>query len=223
MALGFTTKNVDFSNPLSSGAASLNISSLVTKGSLVNIDTNETYKFLFNPTTIKSSGMRAVYDEKNVAFRSHPKLQYKHTTGKEWTFQLYLNAASSGAQSLISVIPTSRNLNDDTAFLESLVYPLDNKGIENRRPPKIRFVWSKIANVKVVVLEIGTVYQKFNFRLQQQVTLVDVTLKEDPETSVTSNLVRERGSMGRPGLLGSLLDELPTGVGSSLDSITSYI
>lgn len=224
MPAGFTTKGIDFSSPQKATLGiGLNPAGLIAKASLVNLDTNETYKFLFNPTTVKNPPVKAVYHEKNVAFRSHPRLQYSHTSGKDWVFQLYLNSISSGAQSVINILAISRNINNDTAFLESLVYPLANRGIKNRRPPKVRFVWPKLANVKVRVMEVGTAYQQFNFRLQQKVTLIDLVLREDPDTSVTSNLVRQRGANNRPGLLGALLDKLPPGVGEAVDTVTSII
>lgn len=219
MGLGFTTKSIDFSDPLKT--ITPNISGLIAKASLVNLDTNETYKFLFNPTEIKKPAIQAVYEKHNVMFRSHPKYQYKYTEGAEWVFQLYLHGASSGAQNALNILSLSRNLNNDTAFLESLVYPLANKGIKDRRPPRVRFVWPNLANVRVIVTSVGTTHQKFNFRLQQMMTVVDVTLAEDPDVGTTSNLVRQAGATGRPGLLGALLDKLPADIGGVVDKVTS--
>lgn len=218
---GFTTKSIDFSNPLKQ--VNFNLNSLLARASLVNLDTNETYQFLFNPNEVKQPPTKAVYEEVNVAFRSHPKLHYKHTSGAEWVFSLYLSSTSGNSSNLLSIVNLSRNLNNDTAFLQSLVYPIEAQGIRNRRPPIVRFVWPNLANVRVRVMEVGTTYQKFNARLQQQITMVDLVLKEDPERNQTSNLVRQRGATGRPGLLGALLDKLPAGVGEAVDSIDSFI
>lgn len=221
MALGFTTKSIDFANPLK--AASFNIAPLLNKGSIVNLDTNETYQFMFNPTEIRQPDIKAIYDEANVAFRSHPKLRYKYTTGAEWVFTLYLNSISSNGQNVINLLPLSKNINNDVSFLKSLVYPIEAEGIENRRPPNCRFVWPKLANVRVRVMSVSTLYQKFNFQLQQQVTSIDLVLRENPENNQTSNLIRTRGANGRPGLLGSLIDSLPSGVGDAVDKINSFI
>lgn len=222
MPLGFTTKSIDFSNPTKS-LLNVNIGPILAKANLVNLDTSETYKFIFNPTELKKNPITAVYEKKNIAFRSHPKYQYKYTDSSEWTFTLYLHATSSGAQSVFNLIGTSKNLNNDVAFLESLVFPLANKGIKDRRPPRVRFVWPNLVNQEVIVLSVGTVYKKFNFRLQQHITMVDITLAEVVPQSVTSNLVRQRGATGRPGLLGALLDKLPKGIGDAVDKISSYL
>lgn len=219
--VGFTTKSIDFSNPLKS--VGINLNALLAKGSLVNLDTNETYQFVFNPSEVKRPEIKAVYDETNVMFRSHPRLRYKYTSGADWVFTLYLSATSGNSSNLLSVFNQSRNLNNDTAFLESLVYPIEAQGIENRRPPIVRFVWPNLANVRVRVMSVGTTYRKFNARLQQQVTLVDLVLREDPEQGVTSNLVRQRGATGRPGLLGAVLDKLPSGVAEAVDNLDSFI
>ncbi|GAB1376897.1 hypothetical protein MASR1M48_17490 [Lactococcus petauri] len=219
--VGFTTKSIDFSNPLKS--VGVNLNALLAKGSLVNLDMNKTYQFVFNPTEIKQPEIKAVYDETNVMFRSHPRLRYKYTSGSDWVFTLYLSSTSGNSSNLLSVFNQSRNLNQDTAFLQSLVYPISGQGLANRRPPIVRFVWPNIANVRVRVMSVGTTYKKFNMRLQQQVTMIDLVLREDPEKNVTSNLVRERGATGRPGLLGALLDKLPTGVSEAIDNIDSFI
>lgn len=218
--VGFTTKSIDFSDPLKS--AGLNLGALVTRASMVNLDTNETYQFLFNPEEVRNPDVKAVYDEANVAFGTQPRLRYKHTTGVDWVFTLYLSSTSSNAQGVLSFLSLSRNLNNDTAFLQSLVYPIESVGIKNRRPPNVRFVWPDLANVKVRVMSVGTHYQKFNFRLQQQITAVDIVLRENPDKQVQSNMVRTRGSNGRPGLIGDLLDKLPSGVSDAVDSVTSF-
>lgn len=218
--VGFTTKSIDFSDPLKS--AGINLGAITTKASLVNLDTNETYEFLFNPEEVRTPDIKAVYDEANVAFGSQPRLRYKYTTGVDWVFTLYLSSTTSNAQNAINFLSLSRNLNNDTAFLQSLVYPIEGTGIKDRRPPNVRFVWPDLANVKVRVMSVGTHYRKFNFRLQQQITAIDIVLRENPDKQVTSNLVRTRGSNSRPGLLGSLLDKLPSGVADAVDNIGSF-
>lgn len=223
MPLGFTTKSIDFTNPVNATRAlGLNLSGLVAKASLVNMDTNETYKFMYNPTELKSRVV-PFWAKQEVMFRSHPRWQYKSTDAKEWKFQLYLHANSSGAQGLINIIPLSKNINKDLAFLESLCYPIAGKGLAKRRPPRVRFVWPQLANVPVIITEVGATYKKFNFRLQQQITMVDVFMMEDPDKNITSNDVRLRGSTGRPGLLGAVLDLLPSGIGNASETIGNTV
>ncbi len=215
MPLGFTTKSLDF------GSIGFNPSGLIKKASLVNLDTNETYKFMFNPTEIRRS-IRPQYAQRNVMFRSSNKWQYRFTESPEWRFTLYLHSTSSGAQGVINILPLSANLNDHTAFLDSLCFPINAQGLENRRPPRVRFVWPKLANVPVIVTEVSTTFQKFNFLLQQQVTAVEITLREDHETNITSNMVREAGSTGIPGLLGSVLGAIP-GASSVVKAVASFV
>ena len=220
--LPFRVPSIDLSNPLNASNLVNNLGPLLTKASLVNLDTNETYGFLFNPTEVQQAPIKAVYDEKNIAFRSHPKYQYKYTSAKTYLFQLYLSSTSSNAQNVTTILPLSRNLNNDTSYLESLVYPLNATGIANRRPPRVRFVWPNLINQKVLVTSVGVTYRKFNFRLQQQITLVDLELVEIVDRSRTSNEVRQRGANNRPGAIGAVLDILPSSIGDAIDKAASF-
>lgn len=222
--VGFTSKSIDFSNPISATQSiGLNLGGLIPKASLVDLDRLRTYSFQFNPETLKQPDVEAVYDNAEIAFRSHQRMRYKHTKSGTWVFQLYLNSISAAGGSVINIINLSKNLNDDIAFLRSLVHPLEGDGIENRRPPIVRFVWPNTVNQRVRVLRVGSVYQQFNFRLQAKVVAIDITLQEDPLTNQTANLVADRANTGRPGLLGSVLDKLPEGFGNALDSLDSFI
>lgn len=222
--VGFTSKSIDFSDPFKAVQnIALDLGGLIPKASLVNLDTQRTFTFQFNPETLRQPDVEAVYDNAEIAFRSHQKMRYKHTKSGQWTFQLYLNSISASGGSVIKIINLSKNLNGDVAFLKSLVYPLEGTGIENRRPPIVRFVWPNTVNQRVRVLRVGSLYQQFNIRLQAKVVLMDITLQEDPETNQTSNLVVERASTGRPGLLGDVLDKLPSGFTDIVDKIDSFI
>ncbi|MEE8150649.1 MAG: hypothetical protein V3T43_02895 [Nitrosomonadaceae bacterium] len=221
---GFSTKSIDFSNPVkATQSIGLNLGGLVPKASLVDLDRLRTYTFQFNPETLKQPDVEAVYDNAEVAFRSHQRMRYKHTKSGQWVFQLYLNSISANGGSVINIINLSKNLNEDIAFLRSLVHPLQGSGIENRRPPIVRFVWPNTVNQRVRVLRVGSVYQEFNIRLQVKVAVIDITLQEDPIVNQTANLVVERANTGRPGLLGSVLDKLPSGFADQVDNIDSFI
>jgi len=217
MPIGFTTKSLDFKSL--GPSVGFNPSGLVQKAALVNLDTNEKYKFVFNPTEI-TRVVRPVYAERRVQFRSANKWSYKYTEAAEWRFTLYLHSTSSGAQGLINILPLSKNLNEDTAFLDSLCYPIKADGLEKRRTPRVRFVWPKLANVRVIVTEVSSAYSKFNFRLEQQMTMVDIVLREDPEFNQTSDQIRAAGNTGLPGLLGAVLNQIP-GASSAVKAVSS--
>lgn len=204
MPLGFGTKSIGLSS------LGFNISALISKGSIVNVDEDEILEFTFNPTEI-TRARTANWVQKDVAFRSHPRYQFNGGGPVVWTMSIYLNSIASGAQGLVNLLSLSENIGEDVFFLEALTYPLvaEESEIEQRRPPNAAFVWPGLANVPIVVLDTTTHYQKFNFLLQQMVTVVDITFAENPEFSVTSEEHRNGGATGLPGILGAILDSIP--------------
>ncbi|MEM7403543.1 MAG: hypothetical protein AAF310_06045 [Myxococcota bacterium] len=217
MPLGLTTKRVSLS-----GSMGLNLSRLIRKVTLVNVDEGKTLKVMLNPTTIRKGPIEACYQQHAVALRSHPLLQYQHTSTVQWQMQLMLHASSSGGQSLINFLPLSRNISKDVAFLESLVYPLHTSGLKQRRPPVVRFVIPGGVNQKVVITRVGTLYQKFNALMQLHMATVDISLTEIPDKPPTCSFVRKHGASGRPGLLGMGLDALGP-VGDGIARVTEVL
>ncbi len=209
MPLGLSSKTVSLTSSIG-----LNLSRLIRKVTLVNLDEGKTLKVMLNPTTMRKGPIEAHYQQHTVALRSHPLLQYQHSSSVQWQMQLMLHATSSGGQSLINFLPLSRNISKDAAFLESLVYPLQSSGVNKRRPPLVRFVVPGWVNQKVVVTRVGTLYQKFNALMQLHMALVDISLIEVPDKPPTCGFIRKHGASGRPGLLGMGLDALgPVGDG----------
>ena len=217
MPVGLSSRRISLS-----GSMGLNLSRLIRKVTLVNVDEGKTLKVMLNPTTIRKGPIEATYQHHAVALRSHPLLQYQHTSSVLWHMQLMLHATASGGQTLINFLPLSRNISKDAAFLESLVYPLQSSGPNKRRPPVVRFVIPGWVNQKVVVTRVGTLYQKFNALMQLHMAAVDITLAEIPDKPPTCSFVRKHGASGRPGLLGMGLDALG-GVGDGIASVAGVL
>ena len=203
MPLGLSTKTFSLTS-----SVGINPSRLIRKVTFVNVDEGKTLKVMLNPQTITKGPLQATYTQHPVALQSHPLLQYQHSGGVQWHMQLYLHATTSGGQSLLNLVPLSRNISKDSAFLESLVYPLATWGTVNRRPPLVRFVIPGWVNQKVVVTTVSTLYKKFSPLMRLHVATVDITMIEVAEKPLTCAHIRKHGASGRPGLLGVALDAM---------------
>ncbi|MEM7495864.1 MAG: hypothetical protein AAF471_07035 [Myxococcota bacterium] len=217
MPLGLSTNSFSLAS-----SVGINLSRLILKITLVNVDEGKTLKVMLNPQTITKGPMQATYTQHAVALQSHPLLQYQHSGGVQWNMRLYLHANTSGGQSFLNLLPLSRNISKDAAFLESLVYPLAASGTVNRRPPVVRFVIPGWVNQKVVVTSVSTVYKKFDPLMRLHIATVDVAMVELADKPLTCAYIRKHGASGRPGLLGPLLDA--TGpVGDAVENVTKWI
>lgn len=214
MALGFTSKGLNLTSVAGvTSAVGLNVMGLLKKGQFVDLDADEVLKFMFNPHEI-AKDKASKWETIDVLFRSHPKYQWKSGGATVYKMELYLNSIATAGQDVVKLFPISHDVAADVRFLHSLQYPLEDAGLANRRPPRVRFRWPGLANVPIIVMNVSTIYKKFNLFLEQQVAAVTVTFHVDSPDSLTSEDVRGAGDTGVPGLVGLLGDDVADALGA---------
>lgn len=183
------------------------------KGMLVNLATNERFRFPFNPTYLEET-IQANFVRMSVPGLSHERLSYSGTSNKTIPLELFLSQLGidtkrGEAGSPPYVATTIKN------FLESLVYPQGGQdGIDGvtHGTPRVLFIWPRMISMVARVTKIQFLHRSFSSRTGATAVLVaNLTLEEDRDSRLLMDEVRERGGQHYQGAVPSEGSEIAVG------------
>lgn len=175
-----------------SGAMS-SINSRPPRASLVNMTTNEEYQFLFNPQTIEEK-IEAKYNRAQIIGLSHERLSFKNTTNNVVPIELYI---SQLAQDLIAQQgDSSPPIMQQKAWLQSLVYPASSQDFSFVGPPRVLFIWPRVARMIGRVTKVSFLHREFSNRTLGTIKMVArLEFEEDVEQMRLMEDVQLMGSL----------------------------
>lgn len=162
------------------------------KGMLVNLSTNERFKFMFNPSFLEET-IEARFARVNVPGLSHQRLQYSGTSNKTIPLELFMSQlAVDLKRGQVGVAPyvatTMKN------YLESLIYPQGDAESGQQGTPRILFIWPRMITMVARVMKIQFLHRQFSINTGATTMLVaKLSLEEDRDLALLMSEVREGG------------------------------
>lgn len=172
------------------GSFTMNISN-PPKGMLVNLVTNERFKFPFNPTILEET-VEARFARISVPGLSHQRLQYSGTSNKKIPLELFLSQMAIdmkrnqvGQEPFVAT--TIKN------FLESLIYPQGGDSVQSGTP-RVLFIWPRMITMVARVMKIQFLHRQFSVNTGATTILVaKLDLEEDRDIALLMSEVRSGG------------------------------
>lgn len=156
---------------------------------LINLENNERWDAMFNPTTLEES-LEVKFNRLQVQGLSHERLQYQNTGNKTIPLEFFLSQIyidqKFGANTF--------SILDDKAFLESLAYPAADIDFSYQGTPQVLFVWPGTLRMKGRVMKVDFMNRTFQTR-NGKVTILVATLdfEEDRDFRILMDEIREYG------------------------------
>lgn len=181
------------------------------KGTIVNLVTDESFKFPFNPTVLEES-IEASYARAAVIGLSHQRLSYVGTGNWTYPIELYLSQMAidlrrGEAGHAPYVATTIKN------FLASLMFPVGSEDHNYVGTPRILFIWPRtVSIVGRIVGKMSFMHRAFSSRSGAPLIMVaKFSIEEDRDTMILMDEVREYGAQHYLGGNTSPRDEVVEG------------
>lgn len=153
-----------------SSGAMASVDSRPPRASLINLETNDEYPFLFNPETLEEA-FEAKYDRIAPIGLSHERLSFKNTGNDTIPIELYL---SQLAQDSLAGQGGSRPFvgTQQKRWLQSLVYPVESQDYAFRGPPQVLFIWPRVLRLVGRIMKVSFLHRAFSPRTLATTQLV---------------------------------------------------
>lgn len=157
---------------------------------LVNLETNERWDAMFNPTTLEES-LEVKFNRLSIQGLSHERLQYTNTGNKTVPLEFFLSQTYIDQRFGANTF----DIFEDKAFLESLGYPAADIDFSYQGTPRVLFVWPGVLRmVGRIVGEISFLNRTFNTNDGKVTVLVaNLDFEEDRDFRILMDEVREHG------------------------------
>lgn len=163
-----------------------------------NLLTGEQRELPFTPTQLTEQ-LTADYSERQVLGLSHRPLQYSSTSN--YTLQnLEFFFRSTTTQEL-------RENAEHRRFLMSLCYPSGgSESVVGGGAPRILFLWPKLIAISCVMRNLSLTHTQFNIEGDPVVTRATFTLTEIRDTRISSDDIRQQGTIRGPAIAQGTID-----------------
>lgn len=176
------------------------------KGMLVNLSTNERFRFQYNPETLQET-ISAKFNRIDPPGLGQ-KLQYTGYTNETIPLELFMSqlgqdvqALKAGAQPYVAT--------DRKRFLQSLLYPVGGEDFSFQGSPRVLFIYPRTINLVGRITKIQLTHrQSGNRTLATTILIARLDFEEDSDATRTMQDVGEYGAEHYcGGLLGDDIEE----------------
>lgn len=175
----------------------LDLSRAPLRGSLVNLSTGELQTFPLNPTVLEER-IQSIYQEVEILGMSHTPLQFKITGATQIPVEFYVSRIQRAKRTGQAVEDTV--ILDFKRYLQALTVPVRGAAdVIGGAPPRVLFIWPFVITMTCVVRNIVFAYRRFDSLGDPLVYTARVDFTEARDLRITSEQVREVGSVRPPG------------------------
>lgn len=163
------------------------------RAALVNLATNETLRFLFNPQTFEEK-IEPIYAKQAPVGLSHQRLQYTGTQNNIIPIELYLSQLHQDA--LTGTAGSTPTILEQKAWLQSLCYPAEISDVGYGGPPRVLFVWPQVIRLQGRIKSASFLHREFSNRSLATIQMVaKLEFEEDADSRKTMEDVKVSGTV----------------------------
>lgn len=163
------------------------------KGMLVNLKTNERFRFQFNPETLQET-IAAKFNRIDIPGLSYQRLQFTGTQNETIPIELFMSQLGQDGETLQAgtrpYIATDRK-----RFLQSLLYPAQSEDFGFQGSPRVLFIYPRTISLIGRVTRIQLTHRQSSANtLATTILVARLDFEEDADMSRTMEDVREYGA-----------------------------
>lgn len=173
----------------------MNVRGGLPKMEIHNLTTGEWRKVQFNPAELEET-LSVDWQQHKVVGLSHQPMQYIATDNATFQFDLIFDALEETQQGRQSRVRGTDYVEESRRFMSHLCYSAAYRyGLQGGAPPRVLFYWPRFISMTCVVQKLSFRYARFAATGQPVTAVARVTLMEIRDVRLTSEEVREKGTL----------------------------